>query len=210
MNCSPRSSMFLNRSKLAQQGLSKTVSPGLASSLQAATQSFMLWVSRTGIPSSSKLSCNFWLSAPRYTMPAHFCFTRSFHLIEGGCPCVLTTDDENSRSCHASPAHTSRHPRWLPWSRSHSKRPGTCPLSPDGALRQGSRSTLMQGLVVIAYNVACQTCSQTVMILCLPRRLMSACGISKAEGKFEFVLAIFYKANTTLLLELRKWARDVT
>ena len=65
LNCSPRSSMFLNRSKLAQHGLSNTVSPGFASSWQAATQSFMLWVSRTGMPSASKLSCNFWLSAPR-------------------------------------------------------------------------------------------------------------------------------------------------
>lgn len=36
--------MFLKRSKLAQQGLSSTVSPGFASSWQAATQSFIEWV----------------------------------------------------------------------------------------------------------------------------------------------------------------------
>ena len=57
--------MFLKRSKLAQQGLSSTVSPGFAISVQAATQSFMEWVSRTGMPSPSKFSCSFLLSAPR-------------------------------------------------------------------------------------------------------------------------------------------------
>lgn len=30
LNCSPRSSMFLNKSKLAQHGLNNTVSPGFA------------------------------------------------------------------------------------------------------------------------------------------------------------------------------------
>ena len=42
LNCSPLSSMFLKRSKLAQHGLRSTVSPGFANSWQAATQSFML------------------------------------------------------------------------------------------------------------------------------------------------------------------------
>ena len=65
LNCSPRSSIFLKRSKLAQQGLNSTVSPGFAISKQALTQSLMLWVSRTGRPKWSKLSCNFWLFAPK-------------------------------------------------------------------------------------------------------------------------------------------------
>ena len=65
LNILPRSSMLWNRSKLAQQGLRSTVSPGCAISLQARTQSSMLCVSRTGSPKLSKLSCSFWLSAPR-------------------------------------------------------------------------------------------------------------------------------------------------
>ena len=42
LNCSPLSSIFLNRSKLAQHGLSRTVYPGLASLLHASMHSFML------------------------------------------------------------------------------------------------------------------------------------------------------------------------
>ena len=80
LNCSPRSSIFLNRSKLAQHGLNRTVSPGRAILVHASMHSFMLCVSYMGKPMEPKELCSFVLSAPRKTSAVHFCFTKSFML----------------------------------------------------------------------------------------------------------------------------------
>ena len=76
LNCSPLSSMFLKRSKLAQQGLSRTVLPGVAILKHSSTQSFMLFTSAIGMPKLSKAACSLVLSTPRNTSPMHFSLTR--------------------------------------------------------------------------------------------------------------------------------------